>query len=129
MKTGFYSGSTASALALMMGIGIAAAQTGGTVEPVGPGGVVNQPLELTAAQKNAIVKAVGHDKTKMASVHFSATIGAAVPPSISLYPLPDEAVNNNAAAKLYQFTVVDDDVVIVDPTKMQVVEVIRKSSR
>ena len=51
---------------------------------------------------------------------------AQVPPSINLHALPDEAVDNNAAAKLYQFTVVNGNVIIVDPTKMQVVEVIRK---
>ena len=65
---------------------------------------------------------------KTAHVAFSATVGAVVPPSVNLYMLPDAAVNNVAAAKLYQFTIVQGDVVIVDPTKMRVVEVIRKLS-
>jgi hypothetical protein len=43
---------------------------------------------------------------------------------IELYTLPDEIVADNPVAKLYKFTRVDEQVVLVDPTKMRVVAVI-----
>jgi hypothetical protein len=128
MKT-FRTSIAMAAMALALSAGAAAAQSAGPLETVGRDGAVEQQLALTHEQKSAIMKAVGKDKSKVAPVPVPTTVGAAVPPSINLYALPDEALNNNSAAKLYQFTVVHGDVVIVDPTRMRVVEVIRKLSQ
>ena len=43
---------------------------------------------------------------------------------INLYALPDDIVAANAAAKLIQCTMVGDKVVLVDPTRMRVVDTI-----
>jgi hypothetical protein len=43
---------------------------------------------------------------------------------IELYTLPDEAVAGIPAAKLYKYTMVENKVVLVDPTKMRVIDVI-----
>jgi hypothetical protein len=43
---------------------------------------------------------------------------------IELYSLPDDILANNPDTKLYKFTGVDDQVVLVDPTKMRVIAVI-----
>jgi hypothetical protein len=51
-------------------------------------------------------------------------IGAEVPPMINLYALPDDIVSGNPAAKIYEFTMVGDKVVLVDPTRMRVVDTI-----
>ena len=128
MRTAFIWRGAIAAILLASSVGVVAAQTTGPIESASPNGSVTQQLALTFEQKSAILKAVGGDKMKTAHVAFSATVGAVVPPSVNLYMLPDAAVNNVAAAKLYQFTIVQGDVVIVDPTKMRVVEVIRKLS-
>jgi len=128
MKTAFYARGAMIGLVFATTIGVATAQNVGPVESPGADGQVSQQLALTQQQKSAILQAVGRDKSRTASVQFPTTVGAEVPPSINLYTLPDEAVNNNSEAKLYQFTVVQGDVVIVDPTRMRVVEVIRKLS-
>jgi hypothetical protein len=128
MKTAFILRGATAAILLASSIGVAAAQTTGPIESTSPDGSVNQQLALTFEQKSAILKAVGGDKMKTAHIPFSATVGAAVPPSVNLYMLPDQAMNNAAAAKLYQFTIVQGDVVIVDPIQRRVVEVIRKFS-
>jgi hypothetical protein len=47
-----------------------------------------------------------------------------VPPMIELYMLPDETVAGVPAAKLYKYTMVEGKVVLVDPTKMRIVDVI-----
>jgi Protein of unknown function (DUF1236) len=81
-------------------------------------------LELTPAQRSAIYQEVHKDKSKVAPSRFATHVGADVPPMIELYALPDDIVANNPEAKLYKFTRVDDQVVLVDPTKMRVIAVI-----
>ena len=85
---------------------------------------VAQKLELTAAQRSAIYAAVSKDRSKASPQRFPAVIGAEVPPMINLYALPDDIVAGIPAAKLYQCTMVDDKVVLVDPTRMRVVDTI-----
>jgi hypothetical protein len=85
---------------------------------------VAQKLELTAAQRSAIYATISKDRSKMSPQRFPAVIGAEVPPMINLYALPDDIVSGNPAAKLYQCTVVEDKVVLVDPTRMRVVDTI-----
>ena len=84
----------------------------------------SQNLELTAAQRSAIYAAVSKDRSKMSPQRFPAVIGAEVPPMINLYALPDDVAAGIPAAKLYQCTVVEDKVVLVDPTRMRVVDTI-----
>ena len=81
-------------------------------------------LELTQAQRNAIYQEVHKDKSKVAPRRFATHVGADVPPMIELYTLPDDIVANNPETKLYKFTRVDEDVVLVDPVKMRVIAVI-----
>jgi hypothetical protein len=109
----------------------AGAQT--TTNPGGPGaptgdtgvsGAIQQKLLLTPEQRVAIYQEVSKDKSKVAPKNFSPEVGADVPPMIELYTLPDDATANVPAAKLYKYTMVENKVVLVDPTKMRVVDVI-----
>lgn len=87
-------------------------------------GSSEQNLVLTQAQRRAIYAAATKDRVRPPQRQFPAEIGAEVPPMIELNPLPDEAVADNPAAKFYEYTVMHDRVVLVDPTKMRVVDVI-----
>lgn len=87
-------------------------------------GSVEQKLVLTPDQRRAIYAAATKDKSKTAKTRFPATIGADVPPMLELNPLPDDAVAGNQSAKFFEYTVVQDKVVLVDPTRMRVVDVI-----
>lgn len=87
-------------------------------------GGTEQKLILTPAQRRAIYDAVTKDKSKIAKIHFPATVGAEVPPMLELHALPDDAVAGNQTAKFFEYTVVQDKVVLVDPTRMRVVDVI-----
>jgi len=105
----------------------AAAQTTPLAAPgsdTGVSGAIEQKLILSPAQRTAIYDRVSKDKSKVAPKDFSPVIGADVPPMIELYALPDEAVAGVPAAKLYKYTMVENKVVLVDPTKMRVVDVI-----
>jgi hypothetical protein len=88
----------------------------------------SQKLELTPAERSAIYATVSKDKSKVAPQPFSTKIGADVPPMIELYSLPDQTVAENPAAKLYEYTIVENEVVVVDPTRMRIVDRIGPAS-
>lgn len=87
-------------------------------------GTSEQKLTLTPAQRRAIYAAATKDKSRSAKIGFPAQVGAAVPPMLELYMLPDDAVADNKSAKFFEYTIVQDKVVLVDPTRMRVVDVI-----
>ena len=92
-------------------------------------GAIQQKPLLSSEQRSAIYAEVIKDPSKSSPQHFSAVVGADVPPMIELYALPDDATTIVPAAKLYKYTMVDDKVVVVDPTKMRIVDVIGPSSK
>jgi hypothetical protein len=118
--------------AAMLGLGVgvphAGAQSGGATGAAagdaGVSGAIEQKLLLSAAQRSALYREVSQDKSKTAPKNFSPVIGADVPPMIELYALPDDTLADVPAAKLYKYTMVQDEVVVVDPTKMRVIDVI-----
>jgi Protein of unknown function (DUF1236) len=97
---------------------------GAAASDTGLGGAIDQKLILSPAQRTAIYDQVSKDKSKVAPKSFSPVVGGDVPPMIELYSLPDDAVAGVPAAKLYKYTMVENKVVLVDPTKMRVVDVI-----
>jgi hypothetical protein len=105
------------------------AATNSAGSDAGVSGAVQQKPLLSAAQRSAIYAEVIKDPSKTSSRHFTAVVGADVPPMIELYTLPDDAMATAPAAKLYKYTMVDDKVVVVDPTKMRIVDVIGPSSK
>jgi len=111
---------------LVVGLSAAAQSTppGPPGTDTGASGAIEQKLILSQAQRTAIYDQVSKDKSKVAPKDFSPVIGADVPPMIELYTLPDDAVAGVPAAKLYKYTMVENKVVLVDPTKMRVVDVI-----
>lgn len=132
----------ATALALLASVSIAAAQTsqtrpGGAPMPApsaapqgnqsGGPGASQAALQLSAQQKTAIFQAVTKDKVKSPPpAEFKPALGASVPPSIELYTLPANVVAEIPATKQYKYTVAQNQVVIVDPANMKVVDIIRQ---
>jgi len=105
----------------MQHVGAQATDPGGATPSLGG---TEQNLVLTQAQRRAIYAAAMKDRPKPPQRQFPARIGAEVPPMIELNPLPDEAVADSPTAKFYEYTMVQDRVVLVDPTKMRVIDVI-----
>jgi hypothetical protein len=110
--------------------GTAGAQPGSTPPPihdgvVGRGDLHTSPLRLTEAQKTTIAAAVRKaNKPIDAQPSFVASIGAPVPPAIELHVLPDDALTQVPQAKMVKYTVVKNQLVLVDPTTMRVVDII-----
>jgi hypothetical protein len=122
------------ALAILGTVGVAVAQAPSTTPGGAPGtpglnqgASPNQKVQLSAAQKTAIFNAVSKDKSKSASpANFQASIGGKVPSSVELHALPPDAVATAKEASSYRYTMVNNQVVLVDPTTMQVVDIIRQ---
>jgi hypothetical protein len=114
----------ACAASALVGAGVERAAAQSYIDEAVSAHGVTPKLELTPAQRSAIYQEVHKDKSKVAPSRFAAHVGADVPPMIELYALPDDIVASNPEAKLYKFTRVDDQVVLVDPTKMRVIAVI-----
>lgn len=115
--------------ALLFGAGGACAQSASPDEAVGPNGAVTQRLALTPVQRSAIYNAVVQQRMRGSSRGIAATIGAPVPPSTVLRDLPDQAALGSGEAGLLKYAMVADDVVVVDPISMRVVDVIHRGAR
>jgi Protein of unknown function (DUF1236) len=106
-------------LTLAMGLGPAAGQTGGLTEP-------STALRLTAQQRADIYEAVSKSKLRTPPPpDIPATVGAQIPPVTELYALPESVTAEVPSAKFYRYTVAENRVIIVDPTNLKVVDVIR----
>ena len=116
--------------ALVAGMGVAAAQDspgglrlpGTLAPPTNP-----SQIQLTPAQKSAIFTAVRDTKIPPPVNKFTVSVGAEVPASIELYTLPVAALSQAPEVKDLRYTMIQSEVVLVDPTKMRIVEVIRPS--
>jgi uncharacterized protein DUF1236 len=111
-----------AAIILAADIAVAAAQGNGPADR-------STELRLTPAQRTRIFETVARDKDKVRlprEANPQVSIGAQMPAWIELYVLPDDISAEVPAIKFYQYTIVQDQVVIVDPTKMTVVDLIRQ---
>ena len=119
------------ALAFASGIGLATAQVGSPGAGGDPPqtGALSQPsqIKLSPAQKTAILNAVRQDGAKAAApTNFQASVGGPVPPSIELYTLPSGAVSQSPELRSLKYTMAQNQVVLVDPTTMHVIDIIRQ---
>jgi hypothetical protein len=88
------------------------------------------PIELTPQQRSQLYQAVIKEKEKVRTpppADAVLTVGAQLPGSVELYLLPDAiAAELPTAAKQYKYTMWKDQVILVDPTNLKVVEIIRQ---
>jgi hypothetical protein len=120
------------AFAVLAAIGTAQAQIGSKTpeiqaDPRSADKLDAKELRLTEDQKTAIADAVRRERKKITEPpKFVASVGAPVPPAIELYTLPDGVLTELPAAKSVKYTVMQDQLVLVDPTTMRVVDIIHK---
>jgi hypothetical protein len=119
----------ATALSLLGSIGGAHAQSVSQFQSglSNPGANETQGLRLSAAQRATIFRAINQEKDKITPPPpFQPRIGAEAPASIALYILPDDALAQIPDGQQYKYTVVQNQVVLIDPVTMRVVDVIRQ---
>lgn len=109
-------------LSLFLGTTNVVAQGAGVDEAVTSQAGVTQTAGLTPAQKSAIYNAIVRQRVRASSTQIEATVGAPVSRSVTLAELPDQT--GLAQAMFLEYAMVADDVVVVDPIRMRVVDVI-----
>ena len=88
-----------------------------------PAGVPS--LKLTAAQKQTIYSSISSQKQReTAPPNFHAAIGAVMPSSVELQALPKTIVDLIPELKDYEYAMVTNQVLLVDPKSKQVIEII-----
>jgi hypothetical protein len=117
--------------ASLLGLRAAAAQAIGPDEAMTPSGSLAQRTVLSPQQRRAIYDAVARQRVRSAGPAVAAVVGAPVPPSLALYDLPVQTSSPDQTAddfgvRVLKYAMVADDVVVVDPIAMRVVDVIHR---
>jgi hypothetical protein len=116
----------------LLGATGAAAQSMGPDEAIGPPGSLSQQTMLSPPQRRAIYDAVMRQRGRFAGPAIAAVVGAPVPPSLLLHDLPDSPADNPTSqadgrqVPVLKYAMVADDVVVIDPIAMRVVDVIHR---
>lgn len=114
-------------LVFLVGTGNAFGQSTGPDEAVDFNGALQPAPWLTATQKSAIYNAVLAQRLRDSTAEVPKSIGAPVPPSAALSDLPGQDDADDVA--LLKYAMVEGDVVVVDPVRMRVVEIIHGGAR
>jgi len=84
-------------------------------------------LALSATQQKEVWKDLSrHATNQTAPSGFNAAIGTAIPSGISLYPLPRQAARDVPAVKPYRFAMLQNKVLIVNPSDKKIADVVAK---
>jgi hypothetical protein len=116
----------------LLGATGAGAQSVGPDEASGPPGSLSQQTALSPQQRRAVYEAVMRQRVRVAGPTLAAVVGAPVPPSLLLHDLPDppagnpDAMAGDSGGRVLKYAMVADDVVVIDPIAMRVVDVIHR---
>ncbi len=84
-------------------------------------------LQLSDAQQKSIWTDVSrHATNQTAPSGFNATVGAAMPSGVSTHPLPRQARRDVPAVRPYRYAMMQDKVLIVNPSDHKVADVVSK---
>lgn len=91
---------------------------------------VNASVNINDQQRTRISTSISHLHVQpLNSVNFSLSVGTAVPRDVRLQPLPAEVVEIVPQYRGYNFVLVKDEIVIVEPTSYKIVAVLPYSGR
>src|ERR1700730_7524178 len=115
-------------LVLTASAGPVAAQQPGPMTGTSSTATTSTELQLTPQQRSEIYESVSKQKVTRTPppAHLHVAVGGDLPASMELYDLPANVAADIPTTKLYKYTLVQNQVVIVDPTKMKVVDIIRQ---
>jgi hypothetical protein len=114
----------------VVGSAVTHAQSAGSDEIIQPGGTVMQNIELTAAQKRSIYNAVFQQPVKSYSFELATSVGADVPPSVELADLPSDVISGEPWANGLKYATAGDNmIIVVDPLRRRVVDVIHSGAQ
>jgi opacity protein-like surface antigen len=84
-------------------------------------------LTLSDTQQKSIWKDVSRQASNQSAPSgFNATVGTAVPSSVSTYPLPLQARRDVPQVRPYRYAMTQDKVLIVNPSDHKIADVVAK---
>jgi hypothetical protein len=91
---------------------------------------VNASVNINDQQRTRISQSISHLKVQpLNNVNFSLSVGVTVPQDVRLQPLPAEVVEVVPQYRGYNFVLVKDEIVIVEPSSYKIVAVLPYSGR
>lgn len=91
---------------------------------------VNASVNINDQQRTRISASISHLNVQpLTSVNFSLSVGTVVPRDVRLQPLPAEVVEIVPQYRGYNFVLVKDEIVIVEPSTYKIVTVLPYSGR
>jgi hypothetical protein len=90
----------------------------------------NSSVQLNSEQRSRISDVISRQNVRSeTNINVDVRVGARLPRSVRLNPVPREIVSINPRFRDYRYTVVRDEIVIINPKTYEVVEVIPRSGR
>jgi hypothetical protein len=91
---------------------------------------VNISANLNDTQRTRVTESITRlNASPVTNVNFSLSVGTVVPRDIRLQPLPADVVEIVPQYRGYNFVVVRDEIVIVEPSSYKIVDVLPRSGR
>ena len=117
----------ATIAALASGVGIASAAGNHAMSNASQHTMAKDSLSLTSAQERTAWKDISRQaNSQMAPSGFSPTIGATVPTDISIKPMPAKVASQVSTLRPYDYALLQDKLLIVNPSDKKVVDVINR---
>ena len=117
----------ATVAALASGIGVASAAGNHAMSNTATHTMAKYSLSLTSAQERTAWKDISRQaSSQMAPSGFTPTIGATVPTDISLKPVPAKVASQVSTLRPYDYALLQDRLLIVNPSDKKVVDVINR---
>jgi hypothetical protein len=120
----------AAAAALAAGIGTASAADSHAMSNKSMSPAMQSPpkdnLTLSPSQERTAWKDISRDATRQTAPKFAASVGATVPSDISLRAVPAKVATRISVLKPYDYALVHNKLLIVNPSDKKVVDVITR---
>ncbi len=80
--------------------------------------------KLSTEQRTKISSVIHEHKTPSVRLNISVSVGTRVPASVHLYPLPVQVINIYPDWRGYDYVMVGEDIVVIDPRTHEIVAII-----
>jgi Protein of unknown function (DUF1236) len=80
--------------------------------------------KLTTEQRTKITSIIHEHKTPSVHLNVAVSVGTRIPTSVHLYPLPVEVINIYPEWRGYDYVLVGDEIVVIDPHLHEIVAII-----
>jgi hypothetical protein len=115
-----------AAVLLLSGVSVASAASHMS-NRAGNSAGASDKLDLSSAQQKSIWKDISrHAANQNAPSDFSAAVGTAIPDGVNTYPLPRQAARDVPAVKPYRYAMLQDKLLIVNPSDQMIADVVTK---